>query len=352
MRGKAVAMIVLAGVVVAVLAYWAVALIGDMRAARRPGPPAGPLAVSASEIALPDPRGDRPLIPVRVWAPRGTVERALPLVLYVPGWGGRRGDADVMLSDIASFGFAVVAMDDVGHDAPDPATDAADEAVRTSEFRAFTSMDLAAFPDVSARRTRLARDKLGHILEALRRDPGRLPAPVDFQRVGVVGFSFGGAVAAAALAEDPRILAAVDLDGWVVHTPAEAGLARPFLALYARLDLTPYPEWLAPSRFHLYELARADFRALLDLSRSSSAEVLLIEGIEHPDFTDALYDADRWTRWRPWRARPLRPDRLRMIVASYLTDFLRQKVAGEAVPPRPGEFPEVQPIAAIAGELR
>jgi dienelactone hydrolase len=319
----------------------------------KPDRAAGPLGVSVHELSLPNPgSAEGAPIAVRIWAPHATeIPRSYPLILYVPGWGGSRGESDVLLSDIASAGFVVAAADDISRDKPDPATDPADELVRTGEFQAFSAQDIAAFPQVSERRTRLGFNKLNKLVDALTQLTSKaIPSTIDFSRIGVVGFSFGGAVAAVTLARDQRVAAAVNLDGWVVHTPAAAGVSRPLLALYAKINLYPSPA-RASATYYVTQLAREDYRALLALSRSSAAEVRLIDGAEHGDFTDARY-ASRWRRWRPWRPKPIPADRMRTIIQAYLVPFLLRTVSG--APPALGlpVFSEVTSIEAIERDLR
>lgn len=322
---------------------------------RKPDRAAGPLEVAVHELSLPSPASvDRPPVAIRVWAPQSaTIARPYPLIIYVPGWGGNRGESDVLLSDIASAGFVVAAADDISRDPPDPATDPADEVVRIGEFRAFSAQDLAQFPEVSERRTRLGYDKVARLIDALTQPTLRtMPFPIDASSIGVVGYSFGGAVAATALVRDPRVRAAVNLDGWVVDTPAASGVPRPLLALYARLDLHPSPASVSAATYHVAELARRDFGVLLALSRSSAAEVRLIGGAEHGDFTDARY-AGRWKRWRPWRLTLVPPDHMRAILEAFLLPFLLRHVGGQ--PSRAAivtGFPEVTPIESIADDLR
>jgi hypothetical protein len=91
---------------------------------------------------------------------------------------------------------------------------------------------------------------------------------------------------------------------------------------------------------------------LLALSRSSAAEVRLIDGAEHDDFTDARY-AGHWKRWRPWRPKIIRSDRMRTIIEAYLIPFLLRYVSGH--PSTASDYPvfsEVTSIEAIEGDLR
>lgn len=345
--------IVIAAIVVVLLTGTSV-LLSPYLFPRKPDRAAGPLKVSVHELSLPNPgSAEGPPIAVRIWAPHAAeIAPRYPLILYVPGWGGSRGENDVLLSDIASAGFVVAAADDISRDKPDPTADPADELVRTGAFKAFSPQDLAAFPQVSERRTRLGFNKLNKLVYALTQLTSKsIPSTIDFSRIGVVGFSFGGAVAAVALARDPRVTAAVNLDGWVVDTEAAAGVSRPLLALYAKLELHPSPARVSAPTYYVTELAREDFRMLLALSRSSAAEVRLIEGAEHDDFTDARY-ASRWKRWRPWRPKPIRADRMRSIIQAYLVSFLLRTVSGSPTAPGSPVFPEVTSIEAIEPDLR
>ena len=346
-------MIVIAAVVVGLLTGTGV-LLTPYLFPHKPDRAAGPLEVSVHELSLPIPGSAEALpVAVRIWAPQAVeLARRYPLILYVPGWGGSRGENDVLLSDIASAGFVVAATDDISRDKSDPAADPADELVRTGAFKAFSPDDLAAFPKMSEQRTRLGFDKLVKLVAALAQLPSNaIPIKIDMSRIGVVGFSFGGALAAVTLAREPRVTAAVNLDGWVIDTEAAAGVSRPFLALYAKLELHPSLARVSAPTYYMTELAREDFRVLLALSRSSAADVRLIDGADHNDFTDARY-AGRWRRWRPWRPKPIRADRMRTIMQAYVVPFLLRTVSGVPTASRFPDFPEVTSIEAIEPDLR
>jgi dienelactone hydrolase len=52
---------------------------------------------------------------------------------------------------------------------------------------------------------------------------------LDFTRVGAFGHSFGGAASVQVAKDDPRVRAALDLDGTLVGEVVESGLLKPFL---------------------------------------------------------------------------------------------------------------------------
>jgi dienelactone hydrolase len=160
-------------------------------------------------------------------APRAAPGRH-PVVLFSPGLTELRSDDTALDEDLASRGYVVVALDHPGesavvefpsgrvirgafHDSPDAATSAR---LRSAAVRA------------------RVRD-VGAVLRALpgidRRSPvsGRL----DLTRIGMFGFSLGGATTDEAMHALPQIRAGVDLDGSLYGRSLNEPLDRPFLLL-------------------------------------------------------------------------------------------------------------------------
>lgn len=61
--------------------------------------------------------------------------------------------------------------------------------------------------------------------------PAGLAGSLDLFRVGMFGWSLGGAASAQAMHDDPRIKAAVNMDGTFWGPLAQEGVNRPFLLL-------------------------------------------------------------------------------------------------------------------------
>ncbi|MGW3497423.1 alpha/beta hydrolase family protein [Streptomyces sp. NPDC001020] len=145
----------------------------------------------------------------------------LPVILYSPGRNVPRGFGTVLAEDLASRGYLVVAIDHT-HETI---------AVQFPDGRVATVLDateeatLRALVDVRVADVRFVLDQLD------KRDVA------DVSTVGMFGHSIGGATAAQAMHDDPRILAAADLDGAVGSGPeaigsvVEDGLDQPFLLM-------------------------------------------------------------------------------------------------------------------------
>ncbi|MFJ3902891.1 alpha/beta hydrolase family protein [Streptomyces sp. NPDC090025] len=193
----------------------------------------------------------------------------LPVLLFSSGDGGSRALGTTLVEELASHGYAVVTVD---------ATYEADQ-VEFPGGRVERALPLPPdlTPEVIAAlldqhsRARLADghfvlDRIADLAEGRHPgadpgvDPGTAPdlAPgtpvrplpagladaLDLGRVGVLGQSLGGSVAAALAHEIPGIAAAANLDGAFVGPIAPTGLDKPLLLLTSELNtFSTEPSW-------------------------------------------------------------------------------------------------------------
>ncbi|MFG2698315.1 alpha/beta hydrolase family protein [Kitasatospora sp. NPDC048407] len=188
--------------------------------------------------------------------------KARPVVLYSAGLGDPRTWGTGLVEDLASRGYVVVTVDHTW--------EASEVSLPNGELA--TSIVAGMFGQPGLDFGALLRKMIGtrvddtkFVLDELARlkNSGTLPpgvgAALDLDRVGMVGHSGGGSTALQAMHDDPRIKAAVNMDGQL-HFPgpdgntgvyltdvAEKGLDRPFLLLGTRNDDSgPYqkqPGW-------------------------------------------------------------------------------------------------------------
>lgn len=179
-------------------------------------------------------------------APLAGAERKYPVLVYSHGAGWTRFSATFITELLASYGYVVFSIDHPGLDrtvafsdgtafkadtltmpAPDPKQD-----IRATMAGTMTFLNDIAFP-MWIEDSRYVLDRI----EALNREPGPFKGRLDLGRIGMLGWSFGGAAAIEMLRIDRRVKAAVNHDGrlfgGVLTEPVGRG---PFMLFHHGID--------------------------------------------------------------------------------------------------------------------
>jgi dienelactone hydrolase len=274
-----------------------------------------------------------------------------PVILFSPSWPGRRAQNTVLAEELASRGFLVVAIDHPFGSAAVAFPDGRVIHTTLGEFLGGSTVEAveASYQqalDELERRTADARFVLDEIGRLDADDPeGLLTGRVGLNRVGMMGYSFGGAVAAETAFRDDRIQAVLNLDGTLFGESATHGIAQPYFFVTGRLpdEVEPPPTGRAKTvdEFQSGLVAR-DVANQHRLLTTSGGSLLQISGTTHLNFSDGpLYSPLQ--RWRS--AGRIDPLRALIIVNEHTVQFFRQNLDQDAtatVGVRSSKYPEAR----------
>ncbi|BCS31706.1 carboxylic ester hydrolase [Luteitalea sp. TBR-22] len=163
-------------------------------------------------------------------APLSPAERPWPVVIFSPGYGAPRAVYTGLATRLAGRGFVVFVLDHPYESAVVQLPDS--RVVGTRETLLPGERDRSRY---MARQQALRAADVRFVIDQLAR-PDALSPPlrgglIDGSKVAVVGHSFGGAAAIAAMSEDTRVVAAANIDGTPYGDLPDRQLTRPFLLL-------------------------------------------------------------------------------------------------------------------------
>ena len=211
---------------------------------------------------------------------------SFPVLLFSPAWGGRRTQNTYLLEDLASHGFIVAAIDQPGNSGPTLYKDGHIDQPATGDAMGFGTLSLDEInAHGAAELERQTADEIGVLndLARINQNPGSpFCRHLDLTRVGALGHSFGGAVAAEAAIKDDRIKAALDLDGSFFGQMQRDGLPKPFM--FIEEDLPVYAD---PSKRSAYDRINDAMNASdLAAMKKFGAYRIFLHGSTHESFTD------------------------------------------------------------------
>lgn len=284
-----------------------------------------------------------------------------PVVLFSPAQGNTRLDYNLLISNIASYGFTVIMMDHP-YDAdivefPDGSYI---EGIPVNESAPMAQMVAEAIVaiDVRVKDTTFVLNQLSNATIVDQLIPGK-DYTLNTNSVAMFGHSFGGAAAASAMVNETRIKGGLSMDGALFGDVLEEGLDQPFL-LFGHTNNTrfydgddPETQFSAATWAQLWSVLRgwklelelagslhytfSDFPVQIEklgLRLNATEEVALLSGGEDLDESDA--EAEVKTL--------LQPERGMEVVVEYVVAFLefvlkKEENLGLKGPSR--SFPEV-----------
>jgi predicted dienelactone hydrolase len=260
-----------------------------------------------------------------------------PVLIYSPGWMGERTEGTFQMEELASHGFVVLAID---HTFFGGLVEFPDGRVEDSRgMPALGNFEHSTIEEQWALGTKFVRIEAqdnSFVLDELERLNQDSSSPwfhqLDISRVGVFGFSIGGAAAEQTAFQDPRVRAAINLDGWTFGDAAH-GLSKPLMVIYEDRAMTvpTVAELHAPEVADrlFWQASADDFHQVSVGMETNGGYMLFLSDTHHVDFTDrSLFS-------------PLRsltgggsadPTTVHTIINAYTLAFFEQSLEGRSEP--------------------
>lgn len=272
------------------------------------------------------------------------VEGPLPLIIYAPGWDGPRHDNTFLLANLASHGFIIAAIDDAGF-SPNGIGKKRETALDTQSFDLSSEATVARTVAAANARLQVMVARVSATLDGLAalNRAGRLPVlsgSINHARIGMLGFSFGGAVAAESALGEHRMIAVANLDGNLFGRAATTVISKPYLVFNSDVpDLDFGPNSRIDAQKPYIRLVVADRAQQLKQALRPDAISLLFRDMDHSDFTDDLFSPSITQYLRRWSRTPAVRIKMREIQEAYLLAFFDMHLRGRHTAPLLAQIP-------------
>jgi dienelactone hydrolase len=277
-----------------------------------------------------------------------------PVLLFNPAWNGRRTQNTFLTEELASHGYIVAAIDHTYNSQPVAFPDG--RVVWANSVPQITTLINTSPQEVEGIGNREAdkqaaddRFVLTELARLNQQQGSQWQGTLDANNAGAFGHSLGGAVSVETWATDPRVHAAVNLDGWQFGSQASnatravtgpsggRAIACPLLFLYESEgnSFNAPPSNPAPGKtswsFEETEAAVSawDVLHVRPLLERYGGQALVLEGSIHPTFIDKPITSPikRLAGGSDIDAR-----RAHLIVRDYLVQFFDQALKGKPSP--------------------
>lgn len=217
-------------------------------------------------------------------APLAPSNQSWPVVIFSPGYGAPRAVYTGLVTQLASRGFVVFLLDHPFESAVTALPDG--QVVGTQEIVLPGEQDLIPYMvREQAVRTADVRFVIDQLAKPEALSPSLRSNRIDGTRVAVIGHSFGGAAAIAAASEDPRVVAAANIDGTPYGDLPDRQLTQPLLLVQSDYAETRHSDLFLNGNGNLLGCATAEsFR--FEITRAN-----------HYSFTDAPFFFAPPGRW-------------------------------------------------------
>jgi pimeloyl-ACP methyl ester carboxylesterase len=307
----------------------------------------GTLAEYLPTGVFPDPPADQKNVRTHAVVDARMAKGKFPLIVFSPGLGTSSLRYVAIIEDLVSHGYVVAAINHPYDSGPVTWSDGTkidqDKKWDLEISKTWTAEDRKKFFD--ERRLGWAADA-SFVVDQLKKLD--VATSIDFDRIGMLGHSYGGQAASIVCARDARFRACANLDGLaqgnaVLPDASGKSMTQPFLFFTKAAEVTDEElemagltrnEYRARERKRLAERWRPGFKGQI-ASLTSGGFLIVYPGITHMTFSDGPLLDQKSTK--PYEDRV----RTAATINSYIRAFFDQELMGKSSPllrpGRPGE---------------
>ncbi|WP_028611279.1 alpha/beta hydrolase family protein [Paenibacillus harenae] len=278
-------------------------------------------------------------------------QQSYPLILFSHGLPGARFSNTFQFEELASQGFIVASIEHTYNALATVLPDG--QFVTIASLPGMTDLDAwdRLISDIWVKDSTFVLDKLENLNN---KDSNNLfSGKIDLNHVGMFGHSFGGANAAQVLYTDPRVKAAINMDGTMFgRTHKSGGTGKPFMLMDTKpFEIVTDPVVPADSQLEEMNMTREQFDRLsvelpmrMKQALGSGAYELTLQRTRHMSFSDYYF----WSPALPIMEKmPLSPRRAHKVVNAYTVAFFQKHLQGLDTPLLDAEQSTDYPEAAL-----
>jgi len=266
-------------------------------------------------------------------APLLAGDQTFPVVIYNPGGGNPHFTGTSQAEYLASHGYVVVAIGHTGLnrierfpdgyayklDTGDPEPTKAERETMTGAdaFRLEVERSAQSMMPLHVQDIRFVLDRL----QAMNSKAGnRFRGRLDLDRVGSIGWSLGGALSLQASRDEPRIKAAINLDGWLYTDVYKTGTHRPVMQIHQSEDVVFLKPGQSAAQRETMLYANSLLWQFFSKTDADWFDVTL-QRAHHGHFSD-------WILLRSWEEQYMHPRLAHEIINVLTREFLDKYLKG------------------------